>query len=176
MRFITWCTGTHEICGTSRAWPMFVGLLTGPRMWGWEGRGQPLDVALLNPSNKRLVFLACQDEGDADFAEAYVAAMEAELRGTKMMESFERATAGPSPATAGATAPADRGIPDAAAADQEMPEAVAGAEGEQELLPVDVDMNLVKSLIQSYTSQQGLPGPASNLAGLLGFQLPDADD
>eukprot|EP00775_Hariotina_reticulata_P006594 gene6594-6822_t len=36
----------------------------------------------------------------------------------------------------------------------------------------DVDFNLIKSMVASYTAQGGLPGPASNLAGLLGLQLP----
>lgn len=43
---------------------------------------------------------------------------------------------------------------------------------EEELTPVDVDVNLVKSLLDSFSSQQGLPGPASNLLGLMGFNLP----
>jgi hypothetical protein len=40
------------------------------------------------------------------------------------------------------------------------------------LTPVDVDFNLIKSLVASFAAQGGLPGPASNLAGLLGLQLP----
>ncbi|KAJ7953517.1 SGT1 [Quillaja saponaria] len=39
--------------------------------------------------------------------------------------------------------------------------------------PVDVDVNLVKSFLDSFSSQQGLPGPASNLLGLLGIHFPD---
>ena len=54
--------------------------------------------------------------------------------------------------------------------------AKAAPQQEQELQPVDVDMNLVQSMLQSYTAQQGLPGPASNLAGMLGLQLPDNAD
>lgn len=43
---------------------------------------------------------------------------------------------------------------------------------EEEFTPVDVDINLVKSLIDSFSSQEGLPGPATNLLGLMGLQLP----
>lgn len=43
---------------------------------------------------------------------------------------------------------------------------------DEELTPVDVDVNLVKSLLDSFSSQEGLPGPASNLLGLMGLQLP----
>jgi hypothetical protein len=37
-----------------------------------------------------------------------------------------------------------------------------------------VDFNLVKNMLASYSSQAGLAGPASNLLGLMGVQLPDA--
>lgn len=43
---------------------------------------------------------------------------------------------------------------------------------DEEFTPVDVDVNLVKSLLDSYSSQQGQPGPTSNLLGLMGLQLP----
>ncbi|XP_047315588.1 protein ecdysoneless homolog [Impatiens glandulifera] len=43
---------------------------------------------------------------------------------------------------------------------------------EEEFTPVDVDVNLVKNLLDSFSSQQGLPGPASNLLGLMGLKLP----
>ena len=43
---------------------------------------------------------------------------------------------------------------------------------DDEFTPVDVDVNLVKSFLDSFASQQGLPGPASNLLGLMGVQLP----
>jgi len=43
---------------------------------------------------------------------------------------------------------------------------------DEDFSPVDVDVNLVKSLLDSFSSQQGLPGPASNLLGLMGVQLP----
>ena len=42
--------------------------------------------------------------------------------------------------------------------------------------PVDLDLNLVENLLASYAGQQGLPGPASNLAGLMGISLPDNKD
>jgi hypothetical protein len=52
----------------------------------------------------------------------------------------------------------------------------AAAKQEQELQPVDLDVNLVENLLASYAGQQGLPGPASNLAGLMGISLPDNKD
>ena len=41
------------------------------------------------------------------------------------------------------------------------------------LRPVDIDVKLVQSLLDLFSSQQGLPGPATNLLGLMGFQLPN---
>lgn len=41
-----------------------------------------------------------------------------------------------------------------------------------EMTPVDVDLNLVESILNSYSSQQGLPGPASSLLGLMGIKVP----
>lgn len=38
---------------------------------------------------------------------------------------------------------------------------------------VDVDINLVTSLLQSYMNQEGMPGPASNLLGAMGIKLAD---
>ncbi|XP_033115005.1 protein ecdysoneless homolog [Anneissia japonica] len=54
-----------------------------------------------------------------------------------------------------------------------------GADGEEkdELRPVEVDLNLLKNLLESYSSQNGLAGPASNILHSMGIKLPDnADD
>lgn len=47
---------------------------------------------------------------------------------------------------------------------------------DEDYTPVDVDVNLVKSFLDSFSSQQGLPGPASNMLGLMGVKLPRDDD
>jgi HPt (histidine-containing phosphotransfer) domain-containing protein len=93
-----------------------------------------------------------------DFLEAYDLAMQAELASTDMALSFGRPP-GASAAEGGRGAGAVGG-----------PAAAAGAE--EAAAPVDVDLNLVRSLVESFAAQQGLPGPAGNLAGLLGLQLP----
>ncbi|KOS17627.1 Protein SGT1 [Escovopsis weberi] len=42
---------------------------------------------------------------------------------------------------------------------------------------IDIDYNLAKNLLESFKSQGGMAGPAGNLMGLMGFQLPrDEDD
>ncbi|GJU97841.1 protein SRG1 [Tanacetum coccineum] len=48
----------------------------------------------------------------------------------------------------------------------------ASGDVDEEFIPVDVDLNLVKSFRGSFSFQEGLPGPASNLLGLMGLQLP----
>lgn len=44
-------------------------------------------------------------------------------------------------------------------------------ESDSGLQPVDVDLNLVQNLLASYGAQEGLPGPAGNLAAALGLQM-----
>ncbi|KAL7861525.1 hypothetical protein SRHO_G00129660 [Serrasalmus rhombeus] len=47
---------------------------------------------------------------------------------------------------------------------------------EEELQPLDVDVNLVTNLLESLASQAGLAGPASNLLQSLGIHLPPNAD
>ncbi|KAK1724709.1 hypothetical protein CaCOL14_002336 [Colletotrichum acutatum] len=42
---------------------------------------------------------------------------------------------------------------------------------------VDIDYNLAKNLLESFKGQGGMPGPAGNILGMMGLQLPrDEDD
>lgn len=43
-------------------------------------------------------------------------------------------------------------------------------------LPVDVDFNLVKNILESFSTQQGLAGPASNILNSMGVWLPPDKD
>lgn len=91
--------------------------------------------------------------GDGDtFMESYSDALNKELNATTLKRSFIRASEETSNKTEGLSEPPK------------------GME-EEELAPVDVDVNLVKSLLDSYSSQEGLPGPASNLLGMMGLNL-----
>ncbi|KAM4729685.1 protein ecdysoneless homolog [Anableps anableps] len=47
---------------------------------------------------------------------------------------------------------------------------------EEEIQPLDIDVNLVANLLESLSSQAGLAGPASNLLQSLGIQLPPNSD
>ena len=42
--------------------------------------------------------------------------------------------------------------------------------------PIDVDLNAVKNLLQSYNAQQGLAGPASNILSSMGVHMPQDSD
>ncbi|KAM9324985.1 protein ecdysoneless homolog [Gastrophryne carolinensis] len=44
------------------------------------------------------------------------------------------------------------------------------------LAPIDVDFNLVTNILESYSSQSGLAGPASNLLQSMGVHLPENTD
>ena len=108
----------------------------------------------------------------ADFRESYDAVLAQQLKYTSLAHTFT---------TAEAVLNASGTNRTAAGGDEKEEEAASGQQGnmknnEEEdvsLLPVDVDANLVASLLASYQEQAGLPGPASNLAGLFGIQLPD---
>ncbi|KAI8320388.1 SGT1-domain-containing protein [Martensiomyces pterosporus] len=55
----------------------------------------------------------------------------------------------------------------------------SGSEGnsEMESIPdVDVDLNLVENIVESFRAQQGLPGPAGTILGQFGIRLPRIDD
>ncbi|TVU05675.1 hypothetical protein EJB05_48848, partial [Eragrostis curvula] len=85
------------------------------------------------------------------FMESYSDALNKELSSTTIEKSFARA-------------------PRSVTNNNEGPSDATGTDGE--MTPVDVDLNLVESILNSYSSQQGLPGPASNLLGLMGVKVP----
>lgn len=95
------------------------------------------------------------EDREDSFLRSYSDAMNEELKTTSLTKSFVRANE---------QAPKkDEGKSNGA---EDM---------EEDFSPVDVDVNLVKSFLDSFSSQQGLPGPASNLLGLMGVQLPRDD-
>lgn len=112
----------------------------------------------------------------AGFMDQYGDVLNDQLAGTAMGKSFERVAdlqstaeqgSGSRPVgdVAGASGEAS-GAPDDDREDDEQ----GGSGGA--LRPVDIDLNLVSSLLASFESQQGMPGPASNMAGMLGLHLP----
>lgn len=49
-------------------------------------------------------------------------------------------------------------------------------EDDEEIQPLNIDLNLVTNLLESLSSQAGLAGPASNLLQSLGIHLPPNTD
>ncbi|XP_048449060.1 protein ecdysoneless homolog [Rhincodon typus] len=90
----------------------------------------------------------------------YMKQMDQELAGTQIGKSFTKIT--------------DKGGSDGL----DVSEEAEGESGEEDLkvLPVDVDLNLVENLLESYSSQAGLAGPASNILQSMGIRLPDNQD
>ncbi|KAF8081978.1 hypothetical protein N665_0854s0015 [Sinapis alba] len=93
------------------------------------------------------------DEKEA-FMESYSGAMNEELKKSTLEKSFEHVNQHSSKQNGESSKTSDE------------------KEDDDEFTPIDADFNLVKNLLESYSSQQGLPGPASNLLGLMGLQLP----
>ncbi|KAG2293577.1 hypothetical protein Bca52824_040246 [Brassica carinata] len=99
------------------------------------------------------------DEKEA-FMESYSGAMNEELKNSTLDKSFEHVNQHSSKQNGESSKTTEEKEDD-----------------DDEFTPIDADFNLVKNLLESYSSQQGLPGPASNLLGLMGLQLPkDSND
>ncbi|KAF5943101.1 hypothetical protein HYC85_020743 [Camellia sinensis] len=101
------------------------------------------------------------EEGDT-FMRSYSDALNEELKTTTLDKSFVRAE----------SVNKNEGTSNAKEAIDVHGKSNATEGMDEEFTPVDVDVNLVKSFLDSFSSQQGLPGPASNLLGLMGLHLP----
>ncbi|NXB33479.1 ECD protein, partial [Eulacestoma nigropectus] len=91
---------------------------------------------------------------------SYMNEMDRELAQTNVGKSFTTQKRGASSVEA---ATSERAGPDSGAEDAE-------------LAPVDVDMNLVANLLESYSAQAGLAGPTSNILQSMGVYLPENTD
>uniref|UniRef100_A0A8C4NAH9 Ecdysoneless n=1 Tax=Eptatretus burgeri TaxID=7764 RepID=A0A8C4NAH9_EPTBU len=84
--------------------------------------------------------------------------MDVQLQGTTMGQSFSRKQ-------------------NSSSSDEEDMEMKKEEDGENEqLTPIDIDLNLVQNLLASLGSQDGLAGPAANILHGMGITLPPATD
>ncbi|XP_029927173.1 protein ecdysoneless homolog isoform X2 [Myripristis murdjan] len=98
----------------------------------------------------------------------YMDQMDQELMGTNVGQSFtQRKTHDEAGHANGSPHPAARGG---------LSREEGEEEAEEEIQPLDVDLNLVTNLLESLSSQAGLAGPASNLLQSLGIHLPPNTD
>ncbi|CAK9232446.1 unnamed protein product [Sphagnum troendelagicum] len=111
----------------------------------------------LDISDSDMDYGANYADGDDAFSSAYSSALEHELHQTSIAKSFITAE-------------------DALEQQPEVVVQTGEISDSEDIAPVDVDVNLVTNLLQSYMSQQGLPGPVSNLLGAMGINLPDMRD
>ncbi|KAI8821665.1 SGT1 protein-domain-containing protein [Fimicolochytrium jonesii] len=88
--------------------------------------------------------------------EQYMQAMDRELLHTKLAGTFEKAVPAPSQPNS---------------KDDENDEE-EGDEETRKNAPVDLDLNLVKNILESFSAQEGLPGPAGSMLGGLGIKMP----
>ncbi|XP_006812072.1 protein ecdysoneless homolog [Saccoglossus kowalevskii] len=104
-------------------------------------------------------------EGEAAEMKEMMEQMDRELSQTMMGKSFEKQTE-KKPTSSKTTSQ-----------DEQEDAKYGGSEEPEDIPAVDVDVNLLKNLLESYSSQQGLAGPTSNLLHSMGMKLPhDMDD
>lgn len=106
----------------------------------------------------------------------YMQAMEAELSASRIPESFIR-----SPNEVIGKQDDDK-IKDDPSSKKEKERAADSIDMENDeesdelYKPVDINLNLVKNLLESFKSQEGLPGPVSNIYNRLGNVIPKDEE
>ena len=101
---------------------------------------------------------ASVSESEAAMMKSYMASMDEELAATELAKSFTRANHG------------DGGE------GEKRAETTDQVKDGAKLAPVDIDLNLVKNLLASYSSQQGLAGPVSNILHSMGVSIPPDEE
>uniref|UniRef100_F6QZ92 Ecdysoneless cell cycle regulator n=2 Tax=Bos TaxID=9903 RepID=F6QZ92_BOVIN len=99
-------------------------------------------------------------KGTLDDLKSYMAQMDRELAHTSIAKSFTT----------------QKQMEPLSQTTNDNPEEEDSGTGGSVMTPVDVDLNLVSNILESYSSQAGLAGPASNLLQSMGVQLPDNAD
>uniref|UniRef100_A0A7N6ASA3 Ecdysoneless homolog (Drosophila) n=1 Tax=Anabas testudineus TaxID=64144 RepID=A0A7N6ASA3_ANATE len=102
-----------------------------------------------------------------DSLKRYMDQMDQELMSTNIGQSFNQINYNNTDLGSGSPHPSATG---SSAGEVGMEEA------EEEIQPLDVDLNLVTNLLESLSCQAGLAGPASNLLQSLGLHLPPNSD
>ncbi|XP_057591831.1 protein ecdysoneless homolog isoform X1 [Hippopotamus amphibius kiboko] len=115
--------------------------------------GDELDLETQEPGEEASV------KGTLDDLKSYMAQMDQELAHTSIGKSFTT----------------QKQMEPLSQTTSKSEEEDSGAGGSV-MTPVDIDLNLVSNILESYSSQAGLAGPASNLLQSMGVQLPDNAD
>lgn len=112
----------------------------------WESNSDMSDFADDDDLEKNIAAMAGSLHGDNVNIKTYMEQMDKELAATTIGKSFEKKTA-------------DDGFEDI-----------------ENFEPVDIDVNALKNIAQSYQSQFGGPGPATSLLGSMGIQFKSNDN
>ncbi|TPX37482.1 hypothetical protein SmJEL517_g00703 [Synchytrium microbalum] len=103
------------------------------------------------------------EDTEADI-EAYMKAMDRELFSTRLARDFERVEKSNLKKTKKTRQPDSDDDDDDTTSDED-----------DEYMPIDMDVNLVKNMLESFQAQDGLPGPTSTLFESMGVALPRPD-
>ncbi len=114
--------------------------------YNWESNSDMSDFADDDDLEKNIASMAGQLPGNSINIKTYMEQMDKELAGTTIGKSFEKKST------------ADDGFEDI-----------------ENFEPVDIDVNALKNIAQSYQSQFGGPGPATSLLGSMGIQFKSND-
>ncbi|XP_058054224.1 protein ecdysoneless [Anopheles bellator] len=101
--------------------------------------------------------------------QTYMAQMDRELAGTTIGRSFETAIDQGDVVSASASKQCSAGAPSAAPESDDFDDI-------ETFRPVNIDVNTLRNMMESYQSQLGGPGPAANLLGSMGVQISKATD
>lgn len=112
----------------------------------WESNSDMSDFADDDDLERNIAGMTSNLQGDKINIKTYMEEMDKELAGTTIGKSFEKKTG-------------DDGFEDI-----------------ENFEPVDIDVNALKNIAQSYQSQFGGPGPATSLLGSMGIQLKSNDN
>ena len=96
----------------------------------------------------------------------YMREMDRELAKTEMGKSFVRGVGKAETSTENV---------DKSVKSSEASEPIAEKEDDDEDAPLDIDMTLVKNILESYSTQPGFAGPATNILNSMGVSLPDPE-
>jgi len=118
------------------------------------------------PENQQYTYLTAPlsiEEMDDDLdMNAYMQAMDAELSTSRIPESFIHSS----------SEVIDKTNLSSKKEKEKVTDSKFEEESEELYKPVDINLNLVKNLLESFKSQEGLPGPVSNIFNRLGNVLP----
>jgi hypothetical protein len=117
---------------------------------------EPLSAPLQEISDEEAERIKHQNDHEESTMESFYNDMDEELRGhRKINASFQKSV---------------RFQPSSHEADGETGEDMDMEEDED--APVDIELNLVKNMLESFKSQEGLPGPIGNIMNRMGIVMP----